>query len=66
MMKEYNLERTPWEKACKWLFRVIYRFYRPEVGMQKNQSEPTVQILYKWGIVLRDLYVFARKYKKSF
>ena len=23
MMKEYNFERTPWEKACKWLFRVI-------------------------------------------
>lgn len=35
MMKEYNLERTPWEKACKWLFRVIYRFYRPKLGCRR-------------------------------
>ena len=34
-MKEYNLERTTWEKVCKRLFGVIYRFYRPKLGCRR-------------------------------
>lgn len=33
--KEFNIERTLWEKVCKKLFRFIYRFYRPKLGCRR-------------------------------